>query len=360
MTGDTVNLVALSIPVLALLLPTALCAQFSGLSSTTDGSSVYFATTLRLRNTTEPRNAKIFVTTQDSVSLFRARELAFPAPGPPSCTVGGFADYRGAEASSGGIVALSYFGHDNGQACSFPLNPFMTQLVTASGDINLPGITRISASGRYAINYLAATSRPSSTFTINFLDLQTGVQMPGPPIPITFPESVVFPDSGGRVIANDGTAIFGITDANSRNRGYLLQAGAGPKPFPVADGLPLIIDASGSKVAYRTQSNMYLLDLRTLQSTILGAAFQFAFNLRMSDDGRRLLYLGDGQVHVLDTATLVDRTYTNDPAKISEASISGDGKFVHAVTGRGRLIKINVEDNSQVELIGRTPYIILH
>ena len=84
---------------------------------------------------------------------------------------------------------------------------------------------------------------------------------------------------------------------------------------------------------------------------------QFAFNLRMSDDARRLLFLRDGQVHVFDTATLIDRTLTSDPALVTEAAISGDGKIVHAVTGNGRLLKINVDDGSQIELIGHTPYL---
>jgi hypothetical protein len=95
---------------LGIFLPLALFAQFYGLSSTADGASVYFATTLRLRNTAEPRNAKIFVATRDGVSLFRAREPAFPPADSPSCTVGGFGDYRAAESSSAGVVALSYFG----------------------------------------------------------------------------------------------------------------------------------------------------------------------------------------------------------------------------------------------------------
>ena len=77
----------------------------------------------------------------------------------------------------------------------------------------------------------------------------------------------------------------------------------------------------------------------------------------MSDDARRLLLLRDGQVHVLDTATVSDRTLTSDAAKITDATISGDGKTAFAVTGIGRLLKINVDDGSQIELIGHTPYL---
>ena len=257
---------------LAILLTPALSAQFYGLSSAADGSAVYFATTLRLRNTSEPRNSKIFVATQSSVSLFRARETAPAPPGP--CNVGGFANYAGAETSSGGTIALTYLAQANG-GCSFPPYTYNTQIVTPSGDTDIPGITRISASGRFALTYLAATARPSSGFALTIVDLQTGVKSP---VPRPSPCSSANPYfcSSGRVIANDGTAILGITDSFRSYRGYLLKPGAVPQPFPDTAGIPLIIDAAASKVICRTQSSLYILDLRTSQSTLLGPSEQFA------------------------------------------------------------------------------------
>jgi uncharacterized protein (TIGR03437 family) len=340
----------------ALLVPT-LSAQFSGLSSTAEGSSVYFTTTLRLKNSSEPRNGKAFVATQDSVSLFRARDAAFPPADSPACTVGGFADYVGAETSAAGVVALSYQAKGAGGLCPYPPYGFMTQLVTATGEADLPGNVRLSAGGRYAIVYRQTSSRPPSAFTLAFLELQTGVQTPVPSIAVTFPEYVLLPFTGGRVIANDGTTLLGISDASGRNRGYVLKPGVDPQPFPIAGGLPLMIDAAASKVLYRRETGLYLLDLHTLQSTLLGTSDQLPFNLTMSDDARRLLWVRDGQVHVLDTATLLDRTLTDDPAYVTEAALSGDGKVIHAETGNGRLLKINVDDGSQIELIGHTPYL---
>jgi uncharacterized protein (TIGR03437 family) len=70
-----------------------------------------------------------------------------------------------------------------------------------------------------------------------------------------------------------------------------------------------------------------------------------------------VLFLRDGQVHVLDTATVMDHALTSDAAEITDATISGDGKTVFAVTGIGRLLKINVDDGSVIELIGHTPYL---
>jgi uncharacterized protein (TIGR03437 family) len=340
---------------LAALLTSTLSAQFSGLSSTADGSAVYFATTLFLRGSARLLNGKIFVATQDGVSLFRAREPSVPPANSPACTAGGFADYLGAETSAG-AVALSYRANSYSGGCSHPVNTFMTQIVTAAGETNLPGVVRLSAGGRYAIVYLGATARPSDPFRLSFLDLGSGAQTPisvAPPAPL---EYVSLPYNGGRIIANDGTALLAITYGGYIGHGYLLRPGADPVPFPVPDGLPLIIAADASKVLYQKQDGLYLLVLSTLQSTLLVPADQPAFNLRMSDDARRLLFLRDGQVHVLDTATLLDRTLT-DPAQITTATISGDGKVIHAVTGNGRLLKINADDGSQIELIGHTPYL---
>ena len=203
------NLVSRRIAFLAVLFTSTLSAQFSGLSSTGDGSSLYFASTLRLKGSSQPRNGKVFLATQDGVSLFRAREPAFPPADSPACTVGGFADYLGAETSAAGVVALSYLAKGAG-ICSYPANAFTTQIVTASGDTNLPGNVRLSAGGRYAIVFYQANSRPSSAFTLAFLDLQTGTQTPVPIIGVPFPEYVPMPYTGGRIIANDGTALLGI------------------------------------------------------------------------------------------------------------------------------------------------------
>jgi uncharacterized protein (TIGR03437 family) len=141
-----------------------------------------------------------------------------------------------------------------------------------------------------------------------------------------------------------------------RSSGYLVRPGADPQPFPVTDGLPLEIDAAASNVLYQREG-IRLLDLRTLQSTLLIPRDQPVSAIRMSDDARRLLYLREGQAHLLDTATLVDRTLTSDPAQITGATLSGDGSVVFAVTGNGRLLQIQTGSGTQLELIGRTPYL---
>ena len=324
-------------------------AQFSGLSSTGDGASLYFVSTLRLRGTAEPRNAKVFVAGAEGVSLFRAREAEDVPANSPACTVGGFADYVNAETASNGAVALIYTANTNSM-CSYP--PFLYR--TEVGGLSLPGITRIGPNGRYGINFDDLTSRLTNV-TISYGDMRTNglipVNLSMPP----FPEYIQMPYNGLRAIADDGTAIVGITDGFSTRRGFLLRPGAEPVAF--TQGLPLGIDAAAAHILMRRQDGLYLFDMAGGQATLLLPSTAPAFNFRMSDDARRVLYLGEGQVHVLDTATLADRTLTSDQWKIADATLSGDGKVAYAVTGQGRLLKIDVDSGASAELIGHTPYL---
>jgi uncharacterized protein (TIGR03437 family) len=355
--GDNLKSVPRRLAFLALALISALPAQFSGLSSTADGSSVYFATTLRLKGAPPLLNGKIYAATQDGVTLFRSQERSAPPASPP-CTAGGFSDYVSAETAAGGVVALYYYGNSSG-GCSYPVNALATEIVTPAGERILPGLARLSPNGRYAFLYLAATARPGSSFTLSFVDLQTGAQTPVNATNIAPPSFFEYvPSSGGRIVANDGTALLAIsTEDNASSRGYILKPGAVPQPFPVSGGLPLLIDAAASKVVYQQQGAVYLLDISTSASTLLVPAGPSPSGLRMSDDARRLIYIANAQVHVLDIPTLTDRALTNDPAKITEAALSADGKAVFAATGIGRLLKINADDGTQTELIGHTPYL---
>lgn len=345
---------------LAILFTQALPAQFTGLAPTSDGASVYFASTLRLKDLAQPLNGKIYMATGGRVSLFRAREVASLPAGTPFCRVGGFEDYLGAETSSGGVVALLY--RVKGSGCSYPPNRLMTQIVSRSGERRLPGILRLSSDGRHAIAFAGRTARPYDPVSISFVDPENGAQTAVEIPPATSSETGIYkvthqPYGGGRVIANDGTALAGASYLfGGSSRGYLLKAGMDPKPFPVPDALPLFIDASGSKVLYQ-QQGLKLIDLRSLESIRLIPADVVVSRLGMSDDARRVVYLRDRQVHVLDTATLTGRTLTGEPAGVDQAVISSDGQSVFAVTGTGRLLKILADDGSETELIGHTPYL---
>jgi hypothetical protein len=247
--GDNLKAVYQRVALLAALITPALVAQFSGLSPTAGGSSLYFASTLRLKSLGQPLNGKIYVSRQAGVSLFRARESSPPPDDALPCTAGGFADYVAAETSYADVVALRYRAQGSSRPCSYPPNLYMTRIVTASGETDIRGIARLSTRGRYGIVFLGATGRIDNAVSISFLDLQNGTQTPITLTAPVFPQFILQPLTSGRVIANDGTAVVAITSGSGGNGGgYLVKPGVEPVPFPIPDCLPLIIDGSGSKV----------------------------------------------------------------------------------------------------------------
>ena len=333
----------------ALLLSAIANAQFSGLSSTEAGSSLYFVSTLRLRGAAEPLNGKVFIASTDGVQLFRLREPAGVPLGSPLCSVGGFQDYLGAESAAAGVTALFY--RAEALSCSYPPYTLRTQVLTPSGESELPGIARVSANGTWSIVYSPRTGRLYDGLDVTFFNLQTrsrtdvAVAVPG------FPHPVLVPYTGGRVIANDGTALLAFD-----NGGYLLKPNSAPVAFPVQDGVPLVISADASRVVYRKQ-DIYLLDMHTKSSTLLIPAVDHTSGYSICDDGTRVTFLRDGQVHVIDTVTLNDRALTNDAGQITEATISGDGGTLYAATSLGGLLMIDANSGNAITLIGRTPYL---
>jgi uncharacterized protein (TIGR03437 family) len=333
----------------------ALYAQFYGLSSSFDGSALYFASNLRLKDGSDPLlNGKIFVATPGGVKLFRERQFSAAPDSTPVCTAAGFADYAGAE-TGGGLIALAYRGVPASGGCSFPVATSITEVVSPAGSLSVAGLLRVSADGGYGIVFHGASARPTDAVAISIFDFTKGAQTPSTILPALSLGAVLLTSQPGRMIASEGTAILPVAGVSS-NSGYFVRPGGDPTPFPVNDALPLAIDAAGTKVVYR-KNGLFQLDLGTLDSVLLVTGDINSSSVSMSDDGGRVLYLAAGQARAVDITTLSDRALTNDPAQIVDCALSGDGKTAFGVTGDGRLLRIKVDDGSAVELIGRTPYI---
>jgi uncharacterized protein (TIGR03437 family) len=77
----------------------------------------------------------------------------------------------------------------------------------------------------------------------------------------------------------------------------------------------------------------------------------------LSDDGALALWIQDNQAFVAGTDGSGRRATLNDPAGITTAVLSGDGKVAWAATGAGRLLKFNVDTGAMTEVVGRTPFL---
>ena len=321
-----------------------LWGQFSGLATPYDGSAVYFSSTLSLKGAGQPHYGKLFVADENGVRLFRLLQKVDPVS-TGSCITGTQYSLDAAEVTADGKTVaapgqLSYSG---------PCRGFLraTDLISAAGEQELPGYAYLSPGGRYAIS--DTTSSVFTSGSLLFLDLQTGTQTPVPLPSVTGPWPVILA-SGGRTIANDGTAIFSFANA-----AYVARPGQALQPFPVPNATPLAIDADGALALYATGNSVRRLNLQTLQDQLV--LTDQAGISGLSDDGTRALFVRGGQAYIIQTDGTGMRQVTSDPAGITAAVLSGSGGIVYAGTGAGRLLKINAETGTQVEIVGRTPYL---
>jgi uncharacterized protein (TIGR03437 family) len=334
-------------------------AQFTGLGTSYDGSAVYFASDLRIKGSNEPTHGKLFVADEAGVRLFRSRDETPVPPSVPSCGAGSMFAYLGAEVSADGrTIAAAMQGNVQTMFCEHGTLYLGTDLISPAGDHDFPLTVRLSPAGHYALAWGRASAIDLSPISIFFLDLQTGLQ-----IPVSLPSASPYdgfgpPSSGGRVIANDGTAIFQHVGSDSAG-GLIARPSADPQPFPVQDGNPLAIDANATHVPYDKVglSQLRAFNLKTGEDRLTASYKGPLGNVAMSDDGQQILFVDNGQVYTVGGDGSGLRQLTNDPAGIVAAALSGDGKIAYATTGGARLIKVHIDTGVEVEIIGRTPYL---
>jgi uncharacterized protein (TIGR03437 family) len=129
-----------------------------------------------------------------------------------------------------------------------------------------------------------------------------------------------------------------------------------------------IIDVEGRYVVYETATTphqLILYDLAAGWELPLVWADEGCTQPALSDDGLQLLFLSAAnweadndrqrtQAWLFDLNTGELRQLTQDMAGVAEATLSGDGQVVWAVTLAGRLLRIEVNSDAVTEIVGRT------
>jgi uncharacterized protein (TIGR03437 family) len=312
--------------------------QFGGLATPSDGSAVYFTTSLRLKGTLEPPWGKVFVADERGVRAVVSRHLR-TLPLPPgyigNCVLGELYRFGAVELSADGrSMAAGGARWSAGQCRVFAS---ATLLRTPSGSRDISGALRMSANARWAI--VDTTVGFNGENSAVFLDLQSGAQTA---IAVAGGQSLLNPLSfaPGRTIADDGTALL-----FQGGKPYLVRPGQPLQPFPVAGAQPWAISTTGARVLYSSADGVHIVDLQTGDDQALGAGRPTGF----SDDGSRATLVRAGQLYVggLQVGSV--------PDGISSAILSGNGKIAYAVTANGRMVKIAVDTGITTELVGRTP-----
>src|ERR1700688_4256142 len=198
-------------------------AQFSGLSATADGSSLYFSSTLRLRGTTESFNSKIFELDAGGPRLSQERD-----PGPQVFnTHTQFYNLVAPQmADDGSVLAFTGTGPCDGTGtyCVTTQTAEGT-VVDSSGQeiLRAFGYVNISPRGQWAVFSGRNTFESPSLSGADLVDLSTGMQVH---VPYTFYGPT------RRRIADDGTIAFFDSGAS------VLWRGGGQQEVPVRHSSP--------------------------------------------------------------------------------------------------------------------------
>lgn len=359
-------------PVVLLFLRCAI-AQFFSLATPSDGSRVYFETPLRQKNTLQPAYGKLFRVDSAGLSLQESRVQQNPAPSPgTSLPVSNAYDLQGVDVSSDGLVIAAAAIRDciepplsSNKLCGKGVEAFITTITTDGHSQDYHGNLRLSANGEWAFGAGSGLPFYSSIPYGYIVNLTTGEEQPQKPSVARFTVA-----SAGRIVANDGTAVFSDQEAV-----VILQRGQMRRVPTQNHDLPgeAVIDAGAHTIVYSVTPNispragavviggnksLYVANAATGESMKLASD---GYAPSMSDDGRQVFYLsqrdGAPQVWMINTDGSDERKLTNDPLGIARAVLSGDGTMFYAVTLGGQLLKAEVGSGQAQELIPRTPFI---
>jgi uncharacterized protein (TIGR03437 family) len=321
--------------VLPLLVLTTAQAQFSGLSSTDDGSRVFFASSLRQRGTNQFFWSKIFRIDAAGAGLVAQRAQS------PNAYV-----LDQPQVSGDGRV-LVYRGTLNCGCCSscfLSEQHSTTMLDTTTGQETYVGPNaRISRNGRYLASY---TSSENPTFPQGFSLVDRSSSA-------TLFKGSFAPASVS--IASDGTtALVG---------GALILLRANNQVTLVDSNVnAAVINDSATTVIYETRAKrLFMLDLKSAKTQQLGPDDRDSFQATLSADGQWVAYLSTlgvtPQVFItkLDGSAWKQLTARNDG--VVEATLSGDGKTVFAMTVDGSMLRIDTATGNITTLVGPTPTI---
>lgn len=222
--------------------------------------------------------------------------------------------------------------------------------VSGRSELTFPGKGWLSGNGRYLL--LQADASPSVSPQAVWVDLQTGIQQ-------TLPLAADFsnPSATGRVIADDGTAVF----ANL----FFLLGTQFAQPFPTVAAEP-VIDAAAQTVVYTAVGAARYLRVYHIASNLdapLAQANGDTYSPSLSSDGRRVLFLstaqwgtnqppGLAQLYAvnIDGTGFQELTSGNEPTGVQRYAASDDAQVAWYLAGDGKLVKLDLSSGR----IGRT------
>jgi len=342
-----------------------LFGQFNELATTADGSVVFFSTWYRRSGSGEPFQGRIFTSGPSGTRLYAERPRVI-IPGSPLVT--NYYWLSAPEVSSDGRIVGFTARRDclSGRQC-IGVETTETTITGIPGvsELTVRGRVRFSASGRYALRYptVAIGGDPGG-----LLDLRTG-QSAGGIAPLGELADVARP------LADDGSIVTTVNGVLKLIRGGLSEAltDAGHESAREAT-----IDTAGRVVVYTGRwvfpksafSRIRVIELPNGVPRTLIEGIGDSYQPVLSNDGRGVLFLstsvfgspgmmGPPQAYMIRIGGEQLRRVTNDASGIRTAILSGDGRFVYAVTMSGRLLHVDLASGQESELIPRTLFALM-
>ena len=339
--------------VLLLLWSIPLQAQFTELSTTDDGTQLYFSSPMRI-GASQPASVqfRIYRVAKDGVELFA--EPSAPGPLQP---IGGANARTPQVTGDGQSVGLTMTGVCPAQG---PCTSTSTQaeLRGASTKVLGQGSLRLSRNGRWAVLAQDPAGPPPPAFQSILIDLTTGQQS-------MLPQSNVPPPTSGGLstLTSDGGV---LTQAGVWRQGKLIPIPSGLGRFwGISDNARVVIT---DQLTGGPPTGHFLgaLDLVTgavqaLDQRGLGTLF---LPMGLSNDGRVLLYRTfdptsiAGPAYIRDTTTGVGYALLLPAGETAtDGTLSGDGSAAYLVTTAGKIVRIGLGNAPTLgQVIGATPY----
>jgi uncharacterized protein (TIGR03437 family) len=329
------------IPLLLVVFACPACAQFSGLSATGDGSSLYFSSHLRLRGSADSFDAKLFRTSGQTPTLFQSQQRGEPI----GWTWDSFYDLVAPQVSSdGSIVAYTGVRACGGGSGCLGVQTAQGMLAYSGGKALLSdtGYVNLSPNAQYAL-FFGRNTFGNLVPPAELISLATGAHT-------TIPYWIG--PQARRRVANDGTVA--IIDAGAirlwQVTGEQTLAGVSVPSTSYTDPL-LFISADARRLVYQTPRGLARYDRAALAEEILTTAAPSSVTI--DDNATVVAYVDpvDSQIHL----AVPPRQLTREAEGISEVALSGDGRVAFAVTRQGRLLRIEVASGALTEIVPRTP-----
>jgi uncharacterized protein (TIGR03437 family) len=318
-------------------------AQFTGIATTRDGSTVYVSTPLRLKGTAQSLNGKVFRLAGGRPELF-AEQL-------PGVQIGWynekFYDLTQPDVSGDGSV-VAYTGSrgcGGGSGC-LSVQRAQGTVADASGNalLDSAGYVNVSPNGQYALffgrNTFASVVPPAELVSPRSGERTTV------PYPISAQARRRVTNDGSVAVFKDGAVRLWSISGETTIGGASIAAAGYNDPL-------LMIGADGRRLVYQTRLGVARYDRTAGAEELIVTAIPAS--VAIDENAATIAYVDgvDGEIHLAGR----DGAAFTVPEGFAQVALSGDGRVGYAETRLGRLLRLDLGTGATQELIPRTPWI---